>query len=78
MNFDLLTPILKRLDDLEFLIKQQKNQTNKLMSLKNVVEYSHLSESTIRRAIKRGKLKPFKDQGKRIFQLKDVNRWLNG
>ena len=42
MNFDLLTPILKRLDDLEFLIKQQKNQTSSFGVIQIIYLYSNL------------------------------------
>ena len=48
------------------------------MSVKDVAEYSSLSELTIRRSVQKGTLKPFKDAGKKLFKKTDVDRWLNG
>ncbi len=51
---------------------------NKWMTLKDVVSYTSLSASTIRRAIHRGILKASKATGKYLFKLSSVDRWLNG
>ena len=48
------------------------------MTLKEVCEYSRLSDSTIRRAIKRGELKASTATGKYLFKLSNVDMWLNG
>jgi excisionase family DNA binding protein len=47
------------------------------MTLKDVAEYSSLSQMSVRRAIQKGILKPFKDTGKKLFRKDDVDRWLN-
>ena len=47
------------------------------MTMKNVAEYSSMSEVSVRRAIQKGTLKPFKETGKKLFKKEDVDRWLN-
>ena len=47
------------------------------MTIKDVAEYSSLSQMSVRRAIHKGTLKPFKDIGKKLFKKDDVDRWLN-
>ena len=49
-----LLPVLERLDRIES--SMDKNQTPKLMTIKDLVQYSRLSEATIRRHIMRGSL----------------------
>jgi len=51
---------------------------NKWMTLKDVVSYTSLSASTIRRAIHRGVLKASTATGKHLFKVSNVERWLNG
>ena len=71
-----LLPVLERLDRIES--SMDKNQTPKLMTIKDLVQYSRLSEATIRRHIMRGSLKPFKEDGKKLFRKVDVDNWLQG
>tara|TARA_Y100000590_G_C15610532_1_gene973645 strand:+ start:1140 stop:1376 length:237 start_codon:yes stop_codon:yes gene_type:complete len=71
-----LLPVLERLDRIES--SMDKNQTPKLMTIKDLVQYSRLSEATIRRHIMRGSLKPFKKDGKKLFRKVDVDNWLKG
>ena len=71
-----LIPVIERLDKIEQNLKQ--NQTPKLMIIKDIMSYTQFSESTIRRHIKRGTLKPFKDKGKKLFRRSDVDKWLRG
>jgi|TARA_B110000263_G_C15050247_1_gene392685 excisionase family DNA binding protein len=70
-----LIPVMERLDRIERSL--EKNQAPKLMTLKDVAEYSSLSQMSVRRAIQKGILKPFKDTGKKLFRKDDVDRWLN-
>ena len=70
-----LIPVMERLDRIERSL--EKNQAPKLMTLKDVAEYSSLSQMSVRRAIQKGILKPFKDIGKKLFRKDDVDRWLN-
>ena len=69
-----LLPVLERLDRIERSV--DKNQTLKLMTIKDLIQYSRLSEATIRRHIMRGSLKPFKEDGKKLFRKVDVDNWL--
>ena len=72
---ELLIPILERLTNIEKSIGN--NKVPNLMTIKQVIEYSQLSQSTIRRSLLKGTLKPLKDEGKKLFRKSDVDRWLN-
>ena len=74
-NGDLI-PIFERLERIESLIRKTDNSN--LMTIKDLVQYSRLSEPTIRRSIMRGTLKPFKEDGKKLFRRTDVDNWLKG
>jgi excisionase family DNA binding protein len=52
------------------------NKYEKWMTLNDVIQYSNLSASTIRRAIKRGQLKCTKATGKYLFKLEQVDKFL--
>ena len=71
-----LIPVMERLDRIERSL--EKNQTPKLMTIKDIMSYASLSETTIRRHIQRGTLKPFKENGKKLFRKIDVDNWLKG
>ena len=51
---------------------------NQWMTLKDVINYTSLSASTIRRAIYKGDLKASSTTGKYLFKISNVERWLNG
>jgi len=72
---EVLIPIIERLTKIEKIIEDKK--VPNLMTIKQVIEYSQLSQSTIRRSLFKGTLKPFKDEGKKLFRKSDVDRWLN-
>ena len=71
---EVLIPIIERLERIESLIRKTDNPN--LMTIKDLVQYSRLSEPTIRRSIMRGALKPFKEDGKKLFRREDVDTWL--
>ena len=73
---EVLFPIIERLNRIESLITKSDNPN--LMTIKDVVSYSRLSEPTIRRAVMRSTLKPFKDDGKKLFRKVDVDNWIQG
>lgn len=50
---------------------------NGWINLREAAQYSGLSESTIRRAVRRGSLKCSRRPGKRLFKRSDIDRWLN-
>jgi predicted DNA-binding transcriptional regulator AlpA len=68
--------ILEELNDIKSMIKQSKKLG--YMDMKQVVQYSSTSASTIRRAIAKGELKCSKKIGKLLFKVEWVDRWLNG
>ena len=73
---ELLIPVMERLARIES--KLESNQLPKLMTIKDIMSYSSLSETTIRRHIQRGTLKPLKGDGKKLFRRVDVDNWLEG
>tara|TARA_E500000081_G_scaffold154637_1_gene192196 strand:- start:1106 stop:1339 length:234 start_codon:yes stop_codon:yes gene_type:complete len=73
---DILITIIERLNTLESLIKRNLVKTDKLMTIKDVAEYSSLSDMSVYRAVQRGSLKVFKDKGKKLFRKTDVDSWL--
>jgi excisionase family DNA binding protein len=54
------------------------NNENQWLTLKDVISWTSLSASTIRRAIHKGELKASTATGKHLFKLSSVERWLNG
>ncbi len=74
---DILMPIIEKLESLERLIKKTTKADNELMTIKEVAKYSSMSEVSVRRAVQKGVLKPFKDSGKKLFRIDAVDRWLN-
>jgi len=66
--------ILEAVDHLHKLI----NKNKPLLTLKDVVQYTQLSPSTIHRAISSGELNPFRKKGKLLFKKSSIERWLNG
>ena len=71
-----LIPLVERLERIES--KLNEKQVPKLMTIKDIMSYASLSETTIRRHILRGTLKSFKDEGKKLFRRVDVDNWLEG
>ena len=76
IKYNELLPIIERLDSIQK--KLDGRYSNKYLSINEVSELTTLSQSTIRRAIKRGELKCSKRLGKLLFKESDINRWLNG
>ena len=68
--------ILEELNDIKSMI--EKDNKVGFMDMKQVVQYSSTSASTIRRAIKKGVLKVSRSTGKLLFKTEWVDKWLNG
>ena len=68
--------ILEMLEDLKSLIKT--NHHNKWMNIRKICDYTSVSESTIRRAIKRGVLKASNQTRRLLFKRINVDTWLGG
>ena len=68
--------ILEELNDIKSMI--EKDSKVGFMDMKQVVQYSSTSASTIRRAIRRGELKCSKKVRKLLFHESDIDKWLRG
>ena len=68
--------ILEQLDEIKSMLTGKIN--DKWLTIKEVTKYSNLSESTIRRAVKRGTLKSSNQTGRLLFKYTDVDNWLKG
>ena len=68
--------IIEELECIKSMIGQKNN--NGYMNINQVVQYTSVSKSTIRRAIKKGVLKVSRSTGKLLFKTEWVDRWLNG
>ena len=74
MDFALNRMILKKINKIQDHLL--KNYQNKWMSMKDAVKYTRLSDSTIRRAIKKGCLKVSRKTGKNLFKQSWIDQWL--
>ena len=74
-NTDLL-PIREQLERIEK--KLDGKYSNPFLSINQVSEFTSLSPSTIRRAMRKGELKCSRQNGKLLFKKSDVERWING
>ena len=66
---------IELLNEIKTLILGKVNE--RWLTLREVSEYSSVSESTIRRAIKRGVLKSSNVTGRLLFKVSSVDKWLN-
>ena len=62
------------LNEIKTLILGKVNE--RWLTIREVAEYTSVSESTIRRAIKKGVLKASDKTGRLLFKVSDVDRWL--
>ena len=74
MDIALNRMILKKINNIHDHLLTNNQDT--WMSIKDAVQYTKLSDSTIRRAIKKGCLKVSKRTGKNLFQRSWINQWL--
>lgn len=78
MDYDMIR-VIERLNRIEDLLQNKNNvYRSKLMTIKDIVRYTGLSDPSIRRNIQRGKLKAIKKEGKKLFRRIDVDNWLEG
>jgi excisionase family DNA binding protein len=68
--------IIEMLTEMKEMI--QGNISDKWMNMKDVCNYTSVSESTIRRAVKRGTLKSSKGTGRLLFKQSNIDNWLKG
>ena len=74
MRYNEINQILEKLDTIQNIIDCK--YSNKYLSINQVCQLTSLSQSTIRRAVKKGGLKCSKKLGKLLFLESDVRRWL--
>ena len=68
--------IIETLNEIKSLI--QNKISDRWMDISEVSNYTSVSNSTIRRAVKRGELKASHKTGKLLFKVSNVERWRNG
>ncbi len=61
----------------QYMINTQES-VKPLLTIKDIAIYSSMSEVSVRRAIDKKHLKPFKKDGKKLFKIQNVNKWLRG
>ena len=66
--------IVELLNEIKTLILGKVNE--RWLTIREVAEYTSVSESTIRRAIKKGVLKASDKTGRLLFTVSDFDRWL--
>ena len=74
MDVALNRMILKKINKIQDQIL--KNNHDEWMCMKDVVKYTKLSDSTIRRAVKKGSLMVSRKTGKNLFQKSWIDKWL--
>ena len=62
----------------EILDTIKKDKPNEWLTIRQVVNYTKLSEPTIRRYIRSGSIKVSKETGRLLFKKSYVDKWLNG
>jgi excisionase family DNA binding protein len=67
---------LELLNEIKGLI--QDKVSDRWLCIRDVCEYASVSESTVRRSIKRGALKASHSTGKLLFKVSSVDKWLKG
>ena len=67
--------VIELLNEIKTLILGKVNE--RWLTIRKVSEYASVSESTIRRAIKRGVLKSSNVTGRLLFKVSSVDKWLN-
>ena len=56
----------------------QDKVSDRWLCIREVCEYASISESTVRRAVRKGSLKASQQTGRLLFKVSSVDRWLNG
>ena len=68
--------IIEILSDIKSMIHNKSS--NRWVDIKEVSEFTSVSASTIRRAVRSGRLKASNSTGKLLFRVSDIDHWLNG
>jgi hypothetical protein len=70
-----LTQIEHRLHRIEQILNS--NKKDQWITLLDAIEYTSLSDSSIRRAFYSGKLKASRVTGKLLFKISELEKWLS-
>ena len=62
----------------ELLATVKEDKPDEWLTINEVSHYTKLSEPTIRRYIKTGRLKASKETGRLLFKKSNIDKWLNG
>ena len=65
--------LLEKLDEIKSILTGRTN--DKWLKIDEVCKYSSISDSTIRRAVRRGTLKAFTSTGRLLFKKSNVDKW---
>ena len=68
--------ILEEIRELKSMVNGKLSE--RWFTITDVTNYTSLSDSTIRRAVRKGTLKCSRGTGKLMFKKSDIERWLNG
>ena len=68
--------IIEMLNEMKDMIEGKVS--DKWLNIQDVCNYTSVSKSTIRRAVKRGTLKASHSTGKLLFKVSSVDNWLKG
>lgn len=66
--------LLEKLDEIKSILTGRTN--DKWLKIDEVCKYSSISDSTIRRAVRRGTLKASTSTGRLLFKKSNVDKWL--
>ena len=66
--------LLEKLDEIKSILTGKTN--DKWLKIDEVCRYSSISDSTIRRAVRRGTLKASTSTGRLLFKKSNVDKWL--
>jgi|TARA_B110000116_G_scaffold226282_1_gene206665 excisionase family DNA binding protein len=62
----------------EILDIVKKGSSDEWLTIRQAVNYTKLSHQTLRRYIRKGKLKASKNTGRLLFKKSHLDKWLNG
>ena len=76
MTYNEIAPIMERLDTIQKQL--DKKHVNRYLSINEVCELVSISQSTVRRSVRKSELKCSKRLGKLLFLESDVRKWIDG
>ena len=71
--------LMKKLERLESFLKTINKYADydELMTIRDIVDYTNLSDGTVRIAVKNQELVPLRSKGKMLFRKESVDNWLS-